>query len=201
MISVLSVDRQVIFAATALMPSVMAVMNLAILPRTVPTRFLHQEHHTTMEGLIQGINTPTTGGTEHTPIMVPDIEDITSDHSPTPISTATEAATLEGIPHTLLPATTAAHATLQLMDFPTVITTGIVTPHPALTISPVGATPLTEATLTPACLTMQHKILSPGKSRNAKDPQPLINPTAPKYSPSMNLLQAPHQILTVTQIL
>ena len=55
MINVLSVDRQVILAATAL-SSVMAVMNLATLPRTAPTRFLHQEHHATMEDLVQGIN-------------------------------------------------------------------------------------------------------------------------------------------------
>ena len=38
----LFVDVQVILAATALMPSVIAVMNLAILHRTAPTRFLHQ---------------------------------------------------------------------------------------------------------------------------------------------------------------
>ena len=73
MISVLAVDKQVILAATALMPSVMAVMNLATLPRTAPTRFLHQEHHATMADLVQGIDTPKTGGIGHTPIMVPDI--------------------------------------------------------------------------------------------------------------------------------
>ena len=37
-IGVLSVDRQVILAATAMMPSVMTVMNLATLPRTAPSR-------------------------------------------------------------------------------------------------------------------------------------------------------------------
>ena len=52
MISALSVDGQVILATTALMPSVMAVMNLGTLPTTVPTKFLHQEHHATMEDLI-----------------------------------------------------------------------------------------------------------------------------------------------------
>ena len=54
-------------ATTALMLSVMAVMNLAILPRTAPTRCLHQQHHATMEDLVQGINTPTTEGKDHTP--------------------------------------------------------------------------------------------------------------------------------------
>ena len=48
-------DKQVIFAASALMPSVKAVMNLATLPRTVPTRFLHQECYATMADFIQGI--------------------------------------------------------------------------------------------------------------------------------------------------
>ena len=134
MISVLSVDGQVILATTALMPSVMAVMNLAIFCRTAPTRFLHQEHHATTEYLIQGINTPTTRGTDHTPIMVTDIGDITVDHSPTPICTVTEAAALEGMHHTLLPAMTTAYAGLQLMYFPAMITTGIVTPNPTLTI-------------------------------------------------------------------
>ena len=60
MIDVLSVDEQVILPATALMPSVMAVMNLVTLSRTNPTRFLHQECYATMADFIQGINTPTT---------------------------------------------------------------------------------------------------------------------------------------------
>ena len=81
-------DGQVVLTTTALMPSIMAVMNLAILQRT---RFLHQEHHATMEDLIQGIDALTTGGTDHTPIMVPDIRDITAYHSPTTIHTVTEA--------------------------------------------------------------------------------------------------------------
>ena len=55
MISVSSVDGQVILVATALMLGVMAVMNLAIFPRTALTRFLHQEHHGTMADLVQGI--------------------------------------------------------------------------------------------------------------------------------------------------
>ena len=172
-----------------------------------PTRFLHQEHHATTADLIQGINTSTTRGTDHTPIMVQDKGDITTDHSPVPIHTTTKAA-LEGTPHTLLPATTAAHATLQPMDAVTtphaMITTGTVAPHALLTISPTGATHTTwwtEATLTPAAPTTQHKILSPGRQSNAQGPQPPINPTTPKLSPSRILLQTPHQILAVMLIL
>ena len=76
MINVLSVNEQVILAAPDLMLSVMAAMNLATLPRTAPTRFLHQEHHTTMADLAEGIDAPTTRGIDHTPIMVQDVGDI-----------------------------------------------------------------------------------------------------------------------------
>ena len=99
MMDALFVDEQVILATTALMPSVMAVMNLAILHRTAPTNFLHQECHATKADLIQGINTPTTKGTDHTHIMVPDIRDISADHSPTTVPTVTEEAVLEGTSH------------------------------------------------------------------------------------------------------
>ena len=98
--------NRVILATTALIPSVIAVMNLAILPRTASTRFLHQEHYATIADLIQGINTSTTEGTYHTPVMVPDIGDISVGHSPTLVPTATDAAVLEGTPCTLLTATT-----------------------------------------------------------------------------------------------
>ena len=64
-----SVDEQVTLATTALIPSVMTVMNLATLSRTAPTTFFHQECHSTMANLTQGIDTPTTGGTDHSPIM------------------------------------------------------------------------------------------------------------------------------------
>ena len=93
-----------------------------------------------MADLIQGIVTTTTGGKDHTPIMVPHIGDITADHSPTPIHTVTETVILEGTLYTLLPATTAACATLQLIDAP-VTSCNIVTPHPMLATSPAGATP------------------------------------------------------------
>ena len=167
MISVLAVNGQVTLATTAMMLSVMAVMDLATLPRTAPTRFLHQEHHAITEDLTQGINTLTTGGTAHTPIMVPDIEDITAAHIPASIHIATEVAALEGTPHALLPGTTTACTALQPMDAsvipPAVIPTGIVALHPILTISPTGvthATPWTGAGLAPAAPIMQHKILS-----------------------------------------
>ena len=82
----------------------------------------------------------------------------------------TKAAALRNTPRALLPATTAAHTTLQPMDAPitphTVMMTGTVAPHPTLAISAVGAThisPLTEATLAPAASTTHHKILRPGR--------------------------------------
>ena len=111
---------------------------------------------------------------------------------------------MEDTPHTLLPATAAACTTHLLMDAPTMITTGIVTPHSALAISPAGATHATQwirAALTPAVPTTQHKNLSPGRLSNAQDLQPPINPTTPKLSPLRILLQTLHQILTVTLIL
>ena len=153
MIDVLSVDEQVILAPTALMPSVMAVKNLAPLPRTYPTRFLHQEFHTTMADLIQDINTSTTRGTDHTPIMTPDVADISAGHSPAPIPTTTQAAVLEGTPCALLPATTAACATLQPMDASITPYAMIVTSHPTHATSPTGTThttPQTRVSLVPA---------------------------------------------------
>ena len=102
--------------------------------------------------------------------MVPDIGDITADHSPTPILAVTEAAALERTLHALLTATTATHAAPHLLDAPIIpcvmILTGIVTPHPTLTIplaSATHATPWTEGTLAPAAPATQHKILSPAR--------------------------------------
>ena len=196
------------FATTALMPIVMAVMNLVTLHRTAPSRILHQEHHDTKTDLIQGIDTPITEGTDHTPIMVPDIGDISAGHSPAAIPTVTEAAVLEGTLHTPLPATAALSATLQLMNAaitPHAMTpTGTVTPHPRLATSPTDithATPQTGAGLTTATPTAQHKNLIPEKSNKTQDPQPLINPTVQRLSPSRIPLQFLHQIQTVTLIL
>ena len=89
MIDVFLWMKQVILIATALMPSVMVVMNLTTLHRTAPTRFCPQECHTTKTDLTQGINTPTIEGRDHTSIMVPDIGDISAGHSPTTDSTMT----------------------------------------------------------------------------------------------------------------
>ena len=118
LIDVLFVDIQVILAATVLMQSVLAVMHLATLHRTVPTSIHPQEHHATKTDLIQGIDTPTTEGTDHTSIMVPDIGDISAGHHPTTIPTTTEAAVLEGTPHIPLPTPAASHAALWPMDAP-----------------------------------------------------------------------------------
>ena len=85
-----------------------------------------------------------------------------------------------------------------------VIPSGIVTPHPRLTNSPTGAThttPQTRAGLSQAPPSTQHKDLSPEKSSKAPDPEPPINPTTPRLSPSRIPLQILHQILTVTLII
>ena len=154
------------------------------------------------------INTPTTGGTDYTPIMAPDIGDISAGHSPTPVPTLIEAAVLEDIHHAPLSATTAAHTTLLPMDSPitphTLIPTGIVMPYPTFTTSPADTThttPQTRASLTPATPTAQYKDLSPEMSSNAPDPQHPINPTAPRLSPSRIPLQILHQIMIVTLII
>ena len=100
----------------------MAMMNLATLCRTASTRFLPQECHVTKKDLIQGINTPKYKGTDHIPIMVLDIGDISAGHSPAAIPTAIEAAVLEGTPHAPLSSATAACTTLQLIDTPSPLT-------------------------------------------------------------------------------
>ena len=168
-------DAQVILAATSLIPSVMGVMNLATLCRTAPTIFLPQEHHATKTDLIEGINTSSTKGTDHTPIMVLDIGDISAGHSPAAIPTMTEAAVLEGTPHIPLPATAAVHAALWPIDTPitthTMTPTDIVTPHPTLTTSPTDVTHTTlqtRASLTPATPTAQYINLSPEKQTMSK---------------------------------
>ena len=43
---------------TSLIPGVMAGVNLAFMPRTALTKFLHQEYNTTIEDLFQGIGSP-----------------------------------------------------------------------------------------------------------------------------------------------
>ena len=202
MTDVLFVDEQVILIATALMPSVMAVMNLATLSRTAPTRFLHQGHHANKTDLIQGINIPTPKGKDRTPpIMVPDMRDISEGHSPATIPTATEIAVLEGTPHAPLPATTAAPAALWLID--AAITTcalkptGIVAPHPTLSIfltDITHTTPQTASSLAPATPTAQHRNLNPKNLNDTLRPSTPINPTIQRLSPPRIPLQIFHQI-------
>ena len=158
-------DKQFILAATALMSSVITVVNLATLHRTAPTRFLPQEHHTTKTDLIQDIDIPTSEGTDHTPlIMVPDMGDISSGHSPAAIPTATEAAVSEGTPHSPHPATAAACAALWPVEASinthTMTPTTTVTHHPTLTISPTDTTHAiqqTRAGLTQVAPTALHR--------------------------------------------
>ena len=157
----------------------MVVTNLATLPRTASKKFFHQEHHATTTGLIKDIVTTTTKGTDHTPIMVPDVGDVTADHSLTPIDATMEVAVLEGKSCTPLSATTAAQMTLQLMD-PPVTPHNIVTPHPTLATSPTDTThvtPRTRVSLSPATPSTQCKDPNAGKSSNAQDPHPPINYT------------------------
>ena len=78
---------------------------------------------------------------------------------------------------------------------------GIVTPHPALTTSPTDithATLQTRASLTPATPTTQDRNIRPEKPSYAQDPQPSINLTIQRLSPSRIPLQILHQIQTVT---
>ena len=153
-----------------MMPSVMAVKNLATLSRSAPTRLLHQQHHVTTEDLTQGTDTQHNQRDRSHSYYGPRHRRHYSRSQSHPIHTVAEAAALEGTPHALLPATTAAHTALQPMDAPitphTKIQTGIVTPYPTLPISPADAThttPLTGADLTPVVPTMQYSILSPGR--------------------------------------
>ena len=114
--------------------------------------------------------------------MVPDIGDITADHSLTPIHAMTEVAVLDSTTHTLLPATAAVQTTLHPVDTP-ITPHAIVIPHPTLATSPTGtthATPLTTAGLTPSTPTIQHKDPKIGKLSNAQNPQPPQKPHHPK---------------------
>ena len=116
--------------------------------------------------------------------MVPDIGYISAGHSPATVPTMTEAAVLEGTPHIPLPATTAANATLWMIDdlitTCAVKTTGIAAPHPALATSPAGithTTPQTRTSLTQATPTIQHRNFRPEMPNNAQDLQHPINLT------------------------
>ena len=152
-------------ATPALMCSVSAVMNLATLHKTVPTRFHHQDHHATKTGLIQGHDIPTTPeGTDHIPsTMGTYMGDISTDHKHTTIPTMTGVAAVpQGTHHAPHPTTTAACAAIWLMDasiakHTMTHHTDIVIPHPTLTTSPTNVThttkPQTRAGLTLATIT------------------------------------------------
>ena len=144
-----------------------AVMNLATLHMTAPTRFLHWEHHTTKTGVIPGHNTMKPKETDYTqPTMGTDMGDISTNHNDATFPTMTEAAAVpDGTHHSPHPATTVAHAALWLMDAPIATQamthpTGTVTPHPELSISPTVIThttiPQTIACLAPETLTALH---------------------------------------------
>ena len=93
MIDALFLDRQAILATTAPMCSVTAVMNLATLHKTTPTRFLPQENHATKTGLIPGHNTCTPKATDHNPLTIDtDIGGISTNHKHTADPTVTGAA-------------------------------------------------------------------------------------------------------------
>ena len=117
----LFVDEHVILATTALMCSVTAMMNSATLHKTAPPRFLHQEHHATMTGLIPGHDTSTPKGTSHnSPTMGTDMGDISANHNHIFIPTMTRAAAVtEGTHCTPHPATTVAHTIFWPMDVTT----------------------------------------------------------------------------------
>ena len=141
------------------------------------------------------------------PIMVPDMGDISAGHSPTAIPTATGTVVSEGTHCSPHPATTTTFAALQLMGAPIATCamthpTGIVTSHPTLTISPTDVTcpaiPLTGAALAPATPTTLQRKHSQEKPSHFLDLQPPINPTIPRMSPSRIPLEILPQIQTVT---
>ena len=210
MIDVLFVEEQVIFATTDLMHSVLAVVNLATLHRTAPTRFLPQKHHATKTDFIQSIDMPTPEGMDDTPpIMVPDMGDISANHNPVTTPTMTGTAVSEGTHCTPHPATAEVYSTLWLMDAPIAIhamlhPTMIVTPHPTLTTSPADVThaiiPQTGTSLslaTPTALHRNHSHEKPGHFQDLQSP----NPTVPRLSSSRIPLQTLPLIQTATLIL
>ena len=133
------------------------------------TRFLHQKHNATVAVLIQGIYTLTTGGTHHTPIMVPDIGDITAEHSPT-TSHCVRSRTFRR--HTSCSSSNH-HSSLchpsanRCSCYPSCHdTNNTMTSYPTLAIFPTDATHITawtKAALTLGAPTMQHKSFSPGR--------------------------------------
>ena len=158
-------DEQVIVAATALTPNVMAVMNLATLSRTVPTRFICQECHATHGR--SHTDTPSTRGTDHAPIMAPDIGDISAGHGPALIPTHDRSSSFRR--HTSCSSSSHHsgshhHSANGHSCYPShcdII--NIIALHLALTTSPLGTTHATQWTgagLARVAPAMQHKNLS-----------------------------------------
>ena len=146
------VDEWVILPATVPVHSVMAVMNLATLHRTAPTRFLHKECHATKTDAVQGTDIPTPKGTDHIPlIMVQDMGGISAGHSPTTIPTTTGAAVSEGRHHAPYPTTAPAD-----VIYTTILQTG---------------TALTPAT--PTALHRNHNQEKPGHIQDLQPPHKL----------------------------
>ena len=125
--------------------------------------------------------------------MVIDMGDISTDHNPTTVPTATGTAVSEGTHHTPHPATAAAHAALWLMDSPITFhamthPTSIVTPHPTLTTSPADVTHVTilqtRASLIPATPTACTGNTAMKSQAMPKTFKPQINPSLPKLSSS-----------------
>ena len=121
--------------------------------------------------------------------MVTIIGDISTDYNPSTIPTTTEETVLEGTHHAPHPAITAAHVALWLMNVLIAIcalthSTGIIAPHPALTVSTADIThatiPQTRASLIPAFPTTLHRNHSQEKPSHTQDLQPPIDPTIPR---------------------
>ena len=86
MTDVFFVDEWVILDTTAPVHGVTTAVSSATLQRTTASRFLGQEHHATKTGLVQGSDTPTPKGTDHTPsTMGTYMGDTLTDHNHTAI--------------------------------------------------------------------------------------------------------------------
>ena len=169
------------------MHSVTAVMILATLHKTAPTRFLPQEHHSTKTGLVPGHNTPTHKGTDHTPpTRGRDMGDISAGHNHANIPTVTGAAALTDNRHcTPYPATIAAGVTLSLMDAPVTTHTmtyytGRTAPHLRLATSP---TDITHATFHgPELVSLQELSLHFLETQPMRKVKPHPRPSTPHTS-------------------
>ena len=159
-------------ATTAPICSVTAVMNLATLYRTAPTRSLPQEHHAGKTDVTQGIDIPTLEGTGHTPtIMVPHMADISAGQSPAAVPSMTAVAVSLGTHYTPHPATTAAHTPIATHTMTHPI--GIVTPHPAFATSPTDSCHYSMARSHSHSSNPHHTAQEPQPRKTEPHPRPL----------------------------